>query len=97
MSTDDVVAALALIFVATFLAGVAGSLLFRSPRRTKPRSRFIAIKVFWNGGIRFGGSRVTHFPTMCSRQRVARLIGVSPFQLYQSKTWVYFRERTGAT
>jgi hypothetical protein len=90
---DDFVAELGLIFAAMFLAGVAGGLLFRLPRRRRSRARCVAIRTFWNGGVRFGSSRVIHFPTGCSQQRLARLIGISLFRLYQNRTWVYLHER----
>lgn len=96
MSNDDLIAALALIFAGMFLAGVAGGLVFRQSHYARPRVRrrsgFCAIRTFWNGGIRFGSSRVVHFPTGCSQQRLGCLIGISPFRLYQNRTWVYFRE-----
>jgi hypothetical protein len=93
MGADDLVAELALVFAAMFLAGVAGGFLFLPPHRTRPRPRFTAIRTFWHGGVRFGSSRAIHSLTESSRQRLARLIGISPFRLYQNKTWVYFRER----
>jgi hypothetical protein len=96
MSNDDLVAALALIFAGMFLVGAAGGLVFGPSHPVRPqvrrRSGFCAIRTFWNGGIRFGSSRVVHFPTGCSQQRVCRLIGISRFRLYQDRTWVYFRE-----